>query len=86
MRVRPILLSPGEGNPAATDARTLGYSSEDLANAPEGSELGLGCGNPTAIASIQAGETVVDLGSGAGLTASWPPAGSECRDGSSAWT
>lgn len=63
----PACCTPGAGNPAATDARTLGYSSEDLANAPEGSELGLGCGNPTAIASIQPGETVVDLGSGAGF-------------------
>lgn len=52
---------------AATDAVTLGYSPEELASAPEGSELGLGCGNPTAIASIQPGETVVDLGSGAGF-------------------
>ena len=63
----PSCCTPGGGNLAATDATTLGYSAEDLANAPEGSELGLGCGNPTAIASIQPGETVVDLGSGAGF-------------------
>lgn len=63
----PSCCTPGAENPAATDAHTLGYSAEDLANAPEGSELGLGCGNPTAIASIQPGETVVDLGSGAGF-------------------
>ncbi|MCC6235682.1 MAG: arsenite methyltransferase [Verrucomicrobiales bacterium] len=63
----PSCCTPGAENPAATDALTLGYSSEDLAHAPEGSELGLGCGNPTAIASIQPGETVVDLGSGAGF-------------------
>lgn len=63
----PSCCTPGAGNPAATDARTLGYSPDDLASAPEGSELGLGCGNPTAIASIQPGETVVDLGSGAGF-------------------
>ena len=50
-----------------TDALALGYSPEELASAPEGSEPGLGCGNPTAMASIQAGETVVDLGSGAGF-------------------
>lgn len=45
----------------------LGYSSEELAGVPEGSNLGLGCGNPQAIASMQVGEVVVDLGSGAGF-------------------
>ncbi|HYF76982.1 MAG TPA: arsenic resistance N-acetyltransferase ArsN2 [Symbiobacteriaceae bacterium] len=49
--------------------RTLGYSAEELAAVPEGANLGLGCGNPQAIASIQPGETVVDLGSGAGFDA-----------------
>jgi arsenite methyltransferase len=45
----------------------LGYSEEELASAPEGANLGLGCGNPQAIAALQPGETVVDLGSGAGF-------------------
>jgi len=45
----------------------VGYSEEDLGSVPEGSNLGLGCGNPVAIASIKEGETVVDLGSGAGF-------------------
>ncbi len=45
----------------------LGYTAEDLAAAPEGSDLGLGCGNPLAIASIKPGEVVLDLGSGAGF-------------------
>ncbi|MCP4022055.1 MAG: methyltransferase domain-containing protein, partial [Desulfobacteraceae bacterium] len=45
----------------------LGYSAKDLKQAPEGSNLGLGCGNPKAIASIMPGETVVDLGSGGGF-------------------
>lgn len=63
----PSCCTPGVTNTAATNAQTLGYSAEDLATVPEGSELGLGCGNPTAIASIQPGEIVVDLGSGAGF-------------------
>lgn len=45
----------------------LGYSADELAAAPAGADLGLGCGNPLAIASITSGETVLDLGSGAGF-------------------
>ena len=45
----------------------LGYSLLDLSAAPAGANLGLGCGNPQAIANLQAGETVLDLGSGAGF-------------------
>ena len=45
----------------------LGYSSDDLENVPEGADMGLGCGNPRAIASIKPGETVLDLGSGGGF-------------------
>jgi SAM-dependent methyltransferase len=47
--------------------RTIGYSEEDLKAAPEGANLGLGCGNPIALASLGEGETVLDLGSGAGF-------------------
>jgi len=45
----------------------LGYSENDLANVPEGADMGLGCGNPRAIASIKPGETILDLGSGGGF-------------------
>jgi len=45
----------------------LGYSTVDLDSVPEGADMGLGCGNPRAIASIKPGETVLDLGSGGGF-------------------
>jgi SAM-dependent methyltransferase len=45
----------------------LGYSEDDLAQVPEGADMGLGCGNPKAIAALKGGEVVVDLGSGAGF-------------------
>ena len=45
----------------------LGYSDKEQAAVPEGSNLGLGCGNPIAAAKIQDGQTVLDLGSGAGF-------------------
>ena len=51
----------------STDATDLGYSAEDAAAAPEAANLGLGCGNPLAIASLKDGQVVVDLGSGAGF-------------------
>lgn len=50
-----------------TEAGALGYTAADLEGLPEGAEMGLGCGNPTALASIQPGETVLDLGSGGGV-------------------
>lgn len=50
-------------------AKTVGYSDADLALLPEGANMGLSCGNPTAIAALKAGEWVIDLGSGGGFDA-----------------
>jgi SAM-dependent methyltransferase len=51
----------------STNATDLGYSAEDAAAAPEAANLGLGCGNPLAIASLKERQVVLDLGSGAGF-------------------
>lgn len=48
-------------------SKKVGYTDEDVAAVPEGANLGLGCGNPVALASLRTGETVLDLGSGAGF-------------------
>lgn len=48
-------------------SQALGYSSAELDEVPDGANMGLGCGNPQAMASIQPGETVLDLGSGGGF-------------------
>lgn len=47
----------------------IGYSKEELGQVPSGANLGLGCGNPTGLASLKKGETVLDLGAGAGVDA-----------------
>jgi arsenite methyltransferase len=57
------------GNTAESEALRMGYQSDDLKNIPEEAVLGLGCGNPTAIADLEEGQVVVDLGSGAGIDA-----------------
>jgi ubiquinone/menaquinone biosynthesis C-methylase UbiE len=50
-------------------SRSIGYSDQQIQSVPMGSNLGLGCGNPTALAALNPGETVLDLGSGAGFDA-----------------
>lgn len=57
----------GGGSCQVPDPTRLGYRDEDLAAAPAGSNLGLGCGNPLGFAALRPGETVLDLGSGAGF-------------------
>ena len=52
---------------AESISRKIGYGDEELTAVPEGANLGLGCGNPVALASLKEGETVLDLGSGAGF-------------------
>tara|TARA_B100000315_G_scaffold9681_1_gene9468 strand:- start:804 stop:1610 length:807 start_codon:yes stop_codon:yes gene_type:complete len=59
--------SGGAAVSAGDVSERLGYSKEDMAGVPEGSNLGLGCGNPQAIAQLRKGETVLDLGSGGGF-------------------
>ena len=63
----PVSTCCGTGNLAQTISRAIGYSDEELESVPEGANLGLGCGNPVALASLAQGETVLDLGSGAGF-------------------
>ena len=52
---------------APENSARMGYAAEELASVPEGANLGLGCGNPQAIAALRPGEVVIDLGSGAGF-------------------
>ncbi|MFA4876745.1 MAG: arsenite methyltransferase [Methanoregula sp.] len=60
--------SCGCSSAAASDSsKKIGYSDNDISAAPDGANLGLGCGNPVAIASLRSGEIVLDLGSGGGF-------------------
>jgi ubiquinone/menaquinone biosynthesis C-methylase UbiE len=59
----------GGSNLAQGISKTVGYTEQEMDAVPEGANLGLGCGNPVAIASLKEGDVVLDLGSGAGFDA-----------------
>ena len=63
----PVESYCGSTDSAQSVSRSIGYSEEELQAVPEGANMGLGCGNPTALASLKEGEIVLDLGSGAGF-------------------
>ncbi len=64
---RSSCCGPAASPTAEEPSVNLGYSEKDVSTVPEGSNMGLGCGNPQAIASLKRGETVLDLGSGGGF-------------------
>jgi len=63
----PVNSCCGKTDLAQNISKKIGYTNEELQMVPENANLGLGCGNPLALASLKQGETVLDLGSGAGL-------------------
>jgi SAM-dependent methyltransferase len=63
----PVPSRCGGTDPTQEISKKMGYTEEELKAVPEGANLGLGCGNPVALASLKEGETVLDLGSGAGF-------------------
>ena len=65
--LNPLKCCCTKGDLSHDISRAVGYNEQELASVPEGANLGLGCGNPTALASLKEGETVLDLGSGAGF-------------------
>lgn len=64
---RRVAGQPCCGANAVDESKAVGYSAEELAVLPDGADLGLGCGTPLRAARLQPGETVMDLGSGAGI-------------------
>lgn len=63
----PVQSCCGRANAAQNTSKKIGYTEEELKAVPRGANLGLGCGNPVALASLKEGEVVLDLGSGAGF-------------------
>jgi ubiquinone/menaquinone biosynthesis C-methylase UbiE len=64
---KPVPSCCGSTDLAQDISKKIGYTEKELTAVPEGANLGLGCGNPVALASLREGDTVLDLGSGAGL-------------------
>ena len=64
---KPVTSCCGGTDLAQDISRKIGYTEEEIKVVPEGANLGLGCGNPVALASLREGETVLDLGAGAGF-------------------
>lgn len=63
----PTISCCGDANLSQTISKSIGYSEEEMKAVPENANLGLGCGNPVALASLKEGDVVLDLGSGAGF-------------------
>ncbi len=64
---QPVTSCCGGTDLAQNISQKIGYTEEEIGAVPEGANLGLGCGNPVALASLREGETVLDLGAGAGF-------------------
>jgi len=69
---KPCCGAPSPCDPNTSDmseeiSKRIGYSEEEVGSVPEGANMGLGCGNPVALASLKNGQTVLDLGSGGGF-------------------
>ena len=64
---QPVSCCGSQSEPLSSTAPAVGYSEDELKAIPEEASLGLGCGNPTALAGLKPGEIVLDLGSGAGI-------------------